>query len=163
MPKQEPIIIAIRQIMIITTTAIQPPSGNSSNQRLCPGNNRFHRQSDCFGNGLCCNCCGFCGCTGSMSRSPCRPRGGLCCFLRRFCRLLGGLDRGLGGTLCGFYRFPGSLYRTFGGGFCSLLDGFAAPVYGFNGFLGVAGCTPDTFSRFALHLFLGWLTARFSK
>ena len=98
-----------------------------------------------------------------MSRSPCRPCGSLRCFLRCLCRLLGGLDRGLGGALCGFYRFPCSLYRPFSGGFCSLLNGFAAPVYGFNGFLGVAGGAPDTFSRLALRLFFGLVDCPFFK
>ena len=139
------------------------PGCNGGNQRLCPGDDRFHRQRDCLGNSLCCNCRSFSGSAGGMSRSPCRPCGSLRCFLRCLCRLLGGLDRGLGGALCGFYRFPCSLYRPFSGGFCSLLNGFAAPVYGFNGFLGVAGGAPDTFSRLAPRLFFGLVDCPFFK
>ena len=36
MPKQEPIIIAIRQIMIITKTAIQPPAAIAAISAFVP-------------------------------------------------------------------------------------------------------------------------------
>ena len=112
-----------------------PAAGNDGrNQRLGCGDDGFYR------------CCGGLGCnldsmsggngsgTGGAGSNHGRPGRSLGCPLGSLGRLLAGLDAGFSGLFRRLDGFAGSFHRPLGRG-RSLLDGFAAPVYGFDGFL----------------------------
>ena len=110
------------------------PGSDGGNQRLGCGNNGFHRRDGGFGRHLCRRNRRFGRSAGRMGGGPGSSGRGLCRPLGGFRRLLCGLDTGLGRLFRRLNGFTGGLYRPLGRR-RSLLDGFAAPVHGFNVFL----------------------------
>ena len=112
-----------------------PATGSDGgNQRLGSRNNGFYRRDGGLGRHLCRRNRRFGRSAGRMGGGPGSSGRGLCCPLGGFGRLLCGLDTGLGSLFRRLNGFAGGLYRPLGRG-RSLLDGFAAPVHGFNAFL----------------------------